>query len=168
MAADQYGIYLVYQTQGLFALDKNTFTQTGYYKTGLEFSPDNLWGQQELLCNNNYIYLTEYFGQTSILSNNPAFVATQNAENKITENCIKVFPNPSDNTKKIILDYTLCSENLKVARLNLFDNAGRKISMFWSNERQRINFLSDLKAGIYFYEIIFSDGSVGKGKFIVV
>ena len=62
MAADQYGLYLVYQTQGLFALDKNTFTQTGYYKTGLEFSPDNLWGQQELLCNNNYIYLTEYFG----------------------------------------------------------------------------------------------------------
>lgn len=98
------------------------------------------------------------------MSNNPAFVSTQNPEKEITENCIKVFPNPSSQNKKIVLDYTMCNENLKVSRLNLFDGTGRKVSAYWGEEGQRINLLTELRAGIYFYEIHFFDGSFGKGE----
>ncbi len=166
MAADSYGLYLVYQTQGMFALDKNNFSQTGYYKTGLEFTPDNLWGQQEIFCNNNFIYLAEYFGQTSIFSNNPALVSVQNPEKVIEEDCIKVYPNPSAKNQKTILDFSSCDENLNVTQLSLFDNTGRKINAYWSVGNKMVSVLTDLKEGIYFYELRFSNGGAGKGKFI--
>ncbi|MEO8087989.1 MAG: T9SS type A sorting domain-containing protein [Bacteroidota bacterium] len=92
VAADAFGLYLDYQEAGLYAFDKSTITQTGYYKHGLEFYRPAQWGQRGLFCKDSLIFLVEYFGQTSILSNfdNLNIIVP---EIKI-EKTLEAFPNP--------------------------------------------------------------------------
>lgn len=94
IAADSFGVYVSYRKNGLFALDKTSFSQTGYYRTGLDYRKyTDMYGVQNLICKNNLVLLVEYFSQTSILTGNPNYTIagkiTQNEENML------LFPNPA-------------------------------------------------------------------------
>ncbi|MBL0048293.1 MAG: T9SS type A sorting domain-containing protein [Bacteroidetes bacterium] len=119
MAADAFGLYLDYQQEGLFAFSKNSLTQIGYFRHSQEFYRPDQWGQKMLMCKDSLLILSEYFGQTSLLTNcdtyfthATAFVADSKA--------IQVYPNPA--TDKINLRFTL-SENSAV-RLDLYTLQG--------------------------------------------
>ncbi len=61
-------MYASYQEDGLYAYNKNTFAEEGHYRNGMEFyRPDN-WGQQQLFCEDGYIFNVEYQGQTTWLT----------------------------------------------------------------------------------------------------
>lgn len=113
MAADTFGVYLSYRTKGLFALDKNTFQQTGYYRTGLDYRLfTDQYGVQNIFCKNDLIFLSEYMCQTSILSND-------NNLNKISER------KTGSNTATIYISPVPAKE-----RLNLLINSSEKIGTF--------------------------------------
>jgi hypothetical protein len=80
LAADSFGLYAAYVEQGLLALDKVTLARTGYYRHGMEFVHDFLWGPQDLFCVDGMLVLVEYFGQTTLLTNDPRAVAAAPAE----------------------------------------------------------------------------------------
>ncbi len=67
MVLDAKGLYLGYESYGIYALDKNKFETTGYYRTGLDFKGRTSEGLQDLFCRNGKIYLAEYYGQVTIL-----------------------------------------------------------------------------------------------------
>lgn len=73
LAVDSFGLYLNYVEQGLYSFDKNSLTQKGYYRHGMEWVHTNQWGIEDVFCKDNLIFLVEYFGQTTILTNDNNF-----------------------------------------------------------------------------------------------
>ncbi len=96
LAVDSFGLYLCYVEQGLFSFNKNDLTQTGYYRHGMEFVHNFLWGPQDIFCKDNLIFLVEYMGQTTILSNNDNFNSAESIGIKKSKNVWRVFPNPGN------------------------------------------------------------------------
>lgn len=95
IAADSFGLYLCYVEQGLYSFDKNTLVQKGYYRHGMEFVHSFLWGPQDIFCKDDMIFLTEYFGQATILTNDDNFSVSNDKELMIVKPGLVVYPNPS-------------------------------------------------------------------------
>lgn len=141
LAADAFGLYLDYQEEGLFAFDKSSITQTSYYKHGLEFFRPDQWGQRGLFCEDSLIFLVEYFGQTTILSNDDSLsIGLHETE---LSNAIHVFPNPSSD--KIYINGFGSSEK---ASLKLYSILGEDMITIPLVEKTVID-ISALAPGIY-------------------
>jgi hypothetical protein len=67
MAVDEHGIYLAYNDHGIYALDKQTFENQGYYRTGLDFKGRELEGLRDLFCRGGKVFVVEWFGQVTVL-----------------------------------------------------------------------------------------------------
>jgi hypothetical protein len=67
IAIDPLGIYVAYNEFGLYSLDKQHFSVTGYWRTGLDYLNRPLEGIQELFCRDGRIFLAEFYGQVTIL-----------------------------------------------------------------------------------------------------
>lgn len=93
MAVDSFGLYVAYTKYGFYALNKNTGQQTGYYEHGKEHIHDFLWGVQDLFCRDGYIFLVEYFSQTTVLTNNDGVMSLQEPARN---DAFSVFPNPGN------------------------------------------------------------------------
>lgn len=166
MAADSFSLYICFQQEGLYAYDKKTMAQTGYYKTGLEFTPSFLWGPQDLTCKNNLVFLAEYFGQTTILSGDPSNPFGFDEMIAETNSCIRIFPNPVSESTLLMIDFTQCS--LQPVHVSVADITGRAISATWSKSRNQIILnTTKLKAGIYYCLISDLSGRKSAVKFIV-
>ena len=161
LAADSFNLYLSDINKGLFAYNKNTLTQTGYYRDGMEFTVNFLWGPQELFCKDNLIFLVEYFGQTTILSGNPDLMLNTTSFENEYPNQLNIFPIPTDNEITISL-----SDNNSMSTIEILDFEGRVIFHKKCNsamEKINTQFYSE---GIYFVRVM--DGEKSKtGKFLV-
>lgn len=111
MASDGYGLYICYHEYGLYAYDKATMMETGYYMHGLEFMYGNVWGPQDLFCDNGLIFLVEWFGQTTILSNDNGMLVSLNTPTA-KEAELTIFPNPTLNLATISFSNPHSSEVL--------------------------------------------------------
>lgn len=128
IAVDAFGLYLDYQEEGLFALSKSSLIPQGYYRHSMEFYRPDQWGQKMLLCKDSIILLSEYFGQTTLLTNNPGWInALVNAPNQPF--LVSAFPNPSNN----FISVQLKSAKDDRVKLELSDLAGNVVfSKFYS------------------------------------
>lgn len=144
MAADTFGVYCDYLLQGLFAYDRQNLTQTGYFRTGLDYHRlTNQYGPRELFCKDHFIFLVEYFCQTSILSNDNNFY---NVPEKSTENnSLVVFPNPANESITI----TMKNNNL-ISNITIHSLLGKEIQNFnHVSKTPTIIKINDLIPGIY-------------------
>jgi hypothetical protein len=168
MTADSFNLYVCFQQEGLYAYDKKTMFQTGYYKTGLEFTPSFLWGAQDLFCKNNLVFLVEYFGQTTLLSGDPSNPFGFNDGIAENNNCMRIFPNPANRKSEIMLNYSTCNEKIAVREFYLIDLAGRKITVEWKNKRDGIIFSNpEIKRGLYVCVISDKNGKRLTKKIII-
>lgn len=165
MAADTFGLYLAYRTKGLFALNRQNFTQTGYYRTGLDYRLlINQYGVQDLFCKNNLIFLVEYHCQTSVLSNDNNFSAIPsnilNPENDI----IKIYPNPVADISILEIE----GINNGLCTLTIFNIYGQILFIKEISAERKIQLSKEkFKAGLYFYKFANDSGQLTSGKFIV-
>ncbi len=98
MSADEHGLYLAYTKHGLFAYDKKNISEIGYARTGLALKGyAERFGVQDLYCKNGRIFLVEYFGQTSIYSNqrqSTLMSPPQKKQHRVPD-VFTFFPNPA-------------------------------------------------------------------------
>jgi|GEM_PF-683398 len=95
IAADSFGVYVVYQDFDLHALRHADMAPTGYYRHGRAFFRKSDYGPQDLYCRNGMLFLHEYFGQTSIFSNDTGFILSTAPQPAAWTTGIFVFPNPA-------------------------------------------------------------------------
>jgi len=164
MAADSFGLYMDYRLNGLFQYDRNTLSQTGFYRTGLDYRMyTNMYGVQNLVCKNNLVFLVEYFSQTSILSGNPNFSFLYVP--KQTKKGISFYPNPSKDfiTVSINPDTELIKPYLRVYASNgqlILNKSLQKTTELIVN-------VTRFGKGIYFFKICDDDKIVAVEKIII-
>jgi hypothetical protein len=145
MAADAFGLYIDFQQEGLFAYDKNTLTQTGYYRHGLEFYRPDQWGQKMLVCKDSLIILSEYFGQTTLFTNYDDYFIAVHEINSPENNKLIVYPNPGNR-------FTVsCSELADDMKFDLivYDASGKVFKkIILKNSEKQID-ASKWKKGMY-------------------
>ncbi len=122
IAADAFGIYLDYQQQGVVALNKSSLAPVGYYKHSLEFYRPDQWGQKMMMCKDSLILLSEYFGQTSLLSNYSGVLGVEKGE-QLSDPEILVFPNPSSKLINVSINKQLTA----TIQLNLLNLNGKQL-----------------------------------------
>ncbi len=94
LAVDSFALYASYQEDGLYAYNKNTLAQEGHYRNSMEYyRPDN-WGQQQLFCEDGYIFNVEYQGQTSVLTMNSTLTHEPTVSSQPDAGALLPFPNP--------------------------------------------------------------------------
>ncbi|HEX2900723.1 MAG TPA: hypothetical protein VHS96_13455 [Bacteroidia bacterium] len=71
MAIDAQGIYVAYNEQGVYALDKQHFSVQGYCRTGLDYLGRPQEGILDLFCKEGKIFVVEHYGQVTILQRKP-------------------------------------------------------------------------------------------------
>ena len=165
MSADTFGLYLVYQKEGLFALDKNDLVQKGYYEHGLEFVVDFLWGPQDIFCKNGFIYLVEYFGQTSVLTNNDNYAGVENPGIIEMDQALELFPNPA----RDVLNIEFSVSYKKPGYLEIYNVKGElvmKAIIINTEIRKQLN-ISGFSPGIY--HLIYTNSNIiSHKKFIKI
>jgi hypothetical protein len=67
MTVDEHGIYVAYNDYGVYALDKQTFENQGYYRTGLDYKGRELEGLRDVFCRGGKVFVVEYCGQVTLL-----------------------------------------------------------------------------------------------------
>lgn len=145
MAVDSFGLYLNYTEQGLYAFNKQSLTQIGYYRHAMEFVHNFLWGPQDVFCKDNMIFLVEYFGQTSILTMDDNLVASfEKPIESMSENYFEIFPNPADGKINIKLKDVSSAEQLKIYNLQ-----GKLVGMHKLSDRSGQLDVSYLIGGFY-------------------
>ncbi|TND10280.1 MAG: hypothetical protein FD123_528 [Bacteroidetes bacterium] len=102
-AADSFGVYIVYQEHDLYALRYGDLAQVGYHRHGREFYRTTDYGPQDLYCKEGFIFLAEYFGQTTMFSNDTGFILSQNQLIAPQFPAVAVFPNPAQESVTILL-----------------------------------------------------------------
>lgn len=162
MAADSLGLYIVDIEAGMFAYDKASLTQTGYYRTSREFVFTHIWGPQDLFCENGLIFLVEYFGQTTILSNKEGNLLPVENRMEPLPGPI-VFPNPFRQQTTIQVDNPLQMQLM----LEVFDQKGTLVSRQWGRGNELIFDRKHLPNGLYFYHLELDGQFVGAGKLVV-
>ncbi|MBI5218292.1 MAG: T9SS type A sorting domain-containing protein [Bacteroidia bacterium] len=164
MAADTFGVYLSYRTKGLFALNRQTLAQTGYYRTGLDYRLyTDQYGVQNLFCKNNLIFLSEYQCQTSILSNDNNFSSVPETKTNYAEELVTIYPNPSGSSVKISINSEIIGNNFEY---KIYDATGKIIKSQILNLKSQI-ILIGLNSGLYFLEIISDKKIIAAKKFVV-
>ncbi|MEY3443477.1 MAG: hypothetical protein RLZZ519_1758 [Bacteroidota bacterium] len=72
IAVDPMGIYVAYNDFGVYALDKQHFSVTGYCRTGMDYLGRRHEGVQDLFCRDGKIFVAEYYGQVTVLQRKDA------------------------------------------------------------------------------------------------
>lgn len=111
MAVDENGLYISVLQEGLFAHDLNTLDEVGYYRHGLENLSTAHWGVWDLVAENGLIYLCEWHGNTTILSNQDGLAVESESPKRFD-----LFPNPSDGSFRV--QNALQDEELRLYDLN--------------------------------------------------
>jgi hypothetical protein len=146
MAADLFGLYLDFQEEGLFAYDKNSLNQTGYYRHGLEFYRPDQWGQKMMACKDSLVIISEYFGQTTLLTNDDDYF-TSVAENiSADENKLFIYPNPGRKFKVQSLKFKVGQR----VELAVYDSEGKLYKKIILKSRGEQIDASLWKQGIYY------------------
>ena len=162
IAADAFGVYLCYVEYGLFAYDKVTMTEESWYEHGLEFISPGQWGPRDLFCQDEKIFLVEWFGQTTILTNDNGLLSVVNKPQEKEE--VKVYPNPSVSAVTI----SFPNSGKDAYALYVYDLAGNEVHRR-ENITGNVVILDkeELKSGYYIY-CLQSEGEVihtGKIRF---
>lgn len=148
LAVDSFGLYACYVQQGLYALNKKTLAQTGYYRHSMEFVVTNQWGPQELFCKDDLFFLVEYMGQTSILSNDNGF--STSVKNNFNDSYLAVYPNPSRD--HVVVDCSLVSG--KNYHVKLYTIVGEVVQdKMISSDKKQIISTAGLPNGIYIISV---------------
>lgn len=164
IAVDSFGLYADYQEEGLYAYDKNTMAQIGYYRHSMEFYRPTYWGQQQLFCKQGYIFDVEYQGQTSILTMN-SLLTSQTDNPEMSDENLSCYPNPVAAGEELII----VDPDAQVATtVEIFDAQGRLVTSLQTAGEAEIHLSTDgLNPGIYFFTIITTGINSKHGKFIV-
>ncbi len=150
MAVDSFGLYLNYVEEGLFAFNKTTIAQTGYYRHGMEFIFPNQWGIQDVFSKDNLIFLVEYFGQTTILSNDDSLVLLSVKSKMKDENSpYIIYPNPTTGAFKIQRHQKIEDEML----VEIYNVAGEIVLMRKVFGNEIVIGDSELRAEVYLVKI---------------
>ncbi|MFZ5551768.1 MAG: T9SS type A sorting domain-containing protein [Bacteroidota bacterium] len=168
MAADEWGIYLNYQQEGLYARDKNSLAVTGYYKHGMEFYRADQWGQKMLICKDSLIILSEYMAQTSLLTHYDDYITSAEEETQIiAETGLQLFPNPNTGNFTISVPKEFILNNAPVS-IKIYDITGREIfQTTFSLLSKQITFsLPGLPAGLYSIQLK-TERKIYSGKMLV-
>jgi hypothetical protein len=151
IAADTLGIYLAYRQKGLYAINRQTFVQTGYYRGGLDYRHyADIYGVRDLFCKDNKIFFVEYFAQTTILTNDTLFTSIN--ATFIEKNNVLLYPNPSNDKVFIVLPNEALNKKITV---ELYDISGKQIYTSSSEAEKNIFEFScaGLNKGIYIVQI---------------
>lgn len=150
LAADSFSLYAAYRLKGLFAYDKLSMNQTGYYRTGLDYRKyTTMYGVQNLFCKNKLVFLVEYFSQTSILTGNPNYSALETKGHSAGD--ISIFPNPAADFVRIKMNP---DQPVKSLQLSVYTSAGEFVmgKTLQNNIDNCIN-IRHLSRGIYFFVV---------------
>ena len=163
MAVDSFGLYVGFTEYGVEIYNKKTLAYVNNYLHGLEFMYDNLWGIQDLFCKDNLIFLVEYFGQTSIFSNdNNNTIGLNELSTNSRRSLLKVFPNPVKN--KLFVQFINNSTSAK--QCVVFNSLGETVySAAFNGNDMNIN-TENLSRGMYFISV-HDKGKIYTEKFIV-
>ncbi|HNW98303.1 MAG TPA: T9SS type A sorting domain-containing protein [Bacteroidales bacterium] len=163
MATDSFGLYLAYRLKGLYALNKQTFVQTGFYRGGLDYRKlSDQYGVRDLFCKNDKIFFVEYFAQTSILTNDSTYTSIPVLNN--IEDKIMVYPNPSNSSINISFGSEML-ENPKEIRIYSITGVLLHHS-FIESSSENIN-ISEFQNGMYFLNLYENNEIICTRKFIV-
>lgn len=167
IAVDEFGCYLGYRSEGLYAFNKNNLNQTSYFRTSLNFVFDGIWGIHNLYCKNGLIFLVEYFAQTTILTNDNGFLTGIEDEPISVQQDILPYPNPVSQGNWIYFDVT----NIPITQkpiLEVFDLSGKSVSVKTITTRDKVwANTNSLDAGNYLYRMSVNGASVANGMFVV-
>jgi hypothetical protein len=163
MAADSFGLYLGYRTKGLFAYNRQTLMQTGWYPGGLDFRGyTQQYGIQDLFCRDSLVVLVEYHSQTSLLTNYNDYLAIKRSASS-EDLMYRIYPNPFSTSTILELNSDFSG---KTGTADIYDAEGNKVGTFHVSGNSTTLYRGFLTAGIYFFRI--SDGEkVLNGKFII-
>jgi len=167
MAADSLGLYLGYTQFGVIARSKKTLAELATYRTGLDFKGfSNVWPLTDLYCKNGYVFVTEYFGQTTILTMDPEMNDLPQVPNSDVQDLL-VYPNP--NCGYFRLDLSRHHFQPGYWELGIYDMQGRIVHQEEIKICPGTTMISvdhSLPGGVYVYKI-----NAGKeamtGKFVV-
>lgn len=155
IAADTLGVYLAYRLIGLYALDRETFAPTGFYRGGLDYRKyTDIYGVKDLFCKDGKVFIVEYFAQTSILTNDTLFTGIHSP---LPDDVIMaLYPNPASEKISIPITVTMTGRNITV---EVFDVNGKSIKSLCTTLRNNIFELtvSDFRPGIYLI-VLSADG----------
>jgi len=164
MAADSFALYSVYRLKGLYAYDKFTMNELGYYRTGLDYRKyTTMYGVQKLFCKNGLVFLVEYFSQTSILTGNPDYAGI----NTLWDNAcdIIIFPNPAQNDINI---KTYFPNNRKNITLTVYTLDGKMLMHRGLSDAVETQINTSLwRKGIYFFVFSYEKNIVNIEKIII-
>ena len=163
MAADSFGVYLGYQFLGLYAYDKASLTEESYYRTGLGFYKTGEWGIWELFTKDNYIYLVEFFAQTSILSNDNGLQAAVNDQAQAFPKDLQLWPNPVERGETV----RFAIGESAIQELYCFDLQGKHVALKWVAKGESAKLRADLPAGMYYLVVKDDEGEFAVGKMTV-
>lgn len=137
MAANEDGLYLGYQEEGIYGLNLQNFDATAYYRTSLEFYLPDLWGLQDLRAFEGLVMVAEYFGQTSLLLSSSPITEIGSAK----EYEFSVYPNPFEDWLKISVETPV--------RGTLVNLQGQAVASFSLREGENILHLMEVSSGLY-------------------
>ena len=162
MAADSLGVYIVDVEAGMFAYDKASLQQTGYYRTSREYIFTHTWGPQDLFCANGLIFLVEYFGQTTILSNREGNLLPVESSLAPSPKPIS-FPNPFHQKTTIHFHNPQHQE----FQLDLFNTKGTLVRQERGGESMMEFVRNGLPNGLYMYQLSLKGKLVWAGKWVI-
>lgn len=164
MAADSFGLYLCYHEYGLFAFDKKRMAPVSFYEHTLEFVHTHVWGPQDLFCKNGLIYLVEWFGQTTILTNKNGILTGVNEYPETERNDLVIFPNPTGDFATVVFRHKEGSEyQITVSDLN-----GKIFRSYASLPGNMVVIdTKQFSSGIYMISVIAKEGIVQTARLVV-
>ncbi len=153
LACDEFGCYLAYTKIGLIAMDKKFSGNFGYYRTGLDFKNfEDKFGITNLFCKNGYIFLCEYFAQTSILVNHDIFTGiSKNRPSSLLLQNFELHPNPASENSTI--EFSLSAET--DLSIKIYNIRGQEIVTLSRNHFSKGKYILPFKIhglanGVYF------------------
>jgi hypothetical protein len=158
IAADSFGVYVVYQINDLRALRKGDMVQTASYKHGGVFFRDSDYGPQDLFSKEGILFLNEYFSQTSMFYTDSSIMLGDRPVVHQPQSSILIYPNPTSESCTIALPTTID----KMTTIEMIDVMGRIVKTQTVdtkvNGRNVEIDMTGIPSGVYLVRV--SDGSV--------
>lgn len=165
LALDSFALYASYQEDGLYAYNKNSLAEEGHYRNSMEYyRPDN-WGQQQLFCEDGYIFDVEYQGQTSVLTMNTVLTsAAGTAPDDYNTGNLQVYPNPVQRGANLTVQNPLMQNGY----CEVYNAQGSSVSRQEIHSEVLIEIAtSDLSSGIYFATLCNGTDAAYSFRFVV-
>ena len=160
LAMDGKAIYTGYTEYGLFAVDRNSGAELDSYRTGLDFIFPQWWPLENVQVFDDLIVLTEYFGQTTLLTFEDTTTDVFDMHPS-PDMRFEILPNPADESVRIVNPHG-GSFTLRVLDV-------RGIQTFAQDFREEDNTLCiDWLPGVYFVHVLQNEKSVYCQKLVVI